>query len=269
MASPIPKTIAIIAGAGPGTGAAIARRFAQTYPVVLLARSQTSLDPLVREIDQTKGKGSALGIPTDVTDPQSVESTMTAIKTHYGADLNIAAAVFNVASKFVRKPFLESEGEEFLGSLEGTARGAFQFARAVLPLMRESQDGKGQGQGQEYPSTLIFTGATASLKGGSGLGSFAMSKFAVRAMAQSLAREFGPKGIHVAHAVIDGIIDIEKTKGFMDDRPDAKIDPNWVGDVELLLLLHDKIAEAYWFLHTQPKSAFTQELDLRPHAETW
>ncbi|KAK1141343.1 hypothetical protein N8T08_009134 [Aspergillus melleus] len=252
MASPIPKTIAIIAGAGPGTGAAIARRFAQTYPVVLLARSQTSLDPLVREIDQTKGKGSALGIPTDVTDPQSVESTLAAIKAHYGADLNVAAAVFNVASKFVRKPFLESEGKEFLGSLEGTARGAFHFARAVLPLMRESQDG----QGQKYPSTLIFTGATAALKGGSGLGSFAMSKFAVRAMAQSLAREFGPKGIHVAHAVIDGIIDIEKTKGFMDDRPDAKIDPNW-------------IAEAYWFLHTQPKSAFTQELDLRPHAETW
>lgn len=72
------------------------------------------------------------------------------------------------------------------------------------------------------------TGATASLKGGSGLGSFAMSKFAVRALAQSLAREFGPRGVHVAHAIVDGIIATEQTRGYMTDKPDAKIDPDWV-----------------------------------------
>ncbi|PLB45064.1 NAD(P)-binding protein [Aspergillus steynii IBT 23096] len=252
MASSLSRPIAIIAGAGPGTGAAVARRFAQTYPVVLLSRSASSLDPLVQGINQNGG--SALGLPTDVTNPENMTSTMTQIQNHFGADVSIAAAIFNVASKFSRSQFLES-GPEFLDSLEATARGASNFSKAVIPLML-AEGRKDTSHGERYSPTLIFTGATAAMKGGSGLGSFAMSKFAVRALAQSLAREFGPKGIHVAHAVIDGIIATEMTKGYKDDTPDAKIDPN-------------AIAEAYWFLHTQPRSAFTQELDLRPYCESW
>ncbi|KAK2747753.1 hypothetical protein FQN57_001783 [Myotisia sp. PD_48] len=249
MASLVTKSVAIIAGAGPGTGGAIARRFSQAYPVVLLARSQQSLDPLVRDI--TDNGGSAIGIATDVTSSSSMNSTMDQIKTVFGPDLKVAAAIFNVSGKFTRKPFLEQQAEEFLGGLEPTLKGAFNFAQAALPLMLNEDQSS-----QKYPPTLIFTGATASIKGGSGLSAFAMSKFGVRAMSQSLAREFGPKGIHVSHAIIDGIIDTEMTKGYLQDVPDAKLDPS-------------SIAESYWFLHTQPRTAFTHELDLRPYVETW
>ncbi|KAJ5375264.1 hypothetical protein N7517_007270 [Penicillium concentricum] len=243
----MPRSIAVIAGAGPGTGSAIALRFAKAYPVVLLARSQSSLDPLVSDI--TQSGGSVMSLPTDVSNSSSMTSTMDQIKAKFGPDLTIAAAIYNVASKFTRKPFLEQSQEDFLGSLEPSIKGAFNFAQATLPLMLSPNEG-------QSPPTLIFTGATAALKGGSGLSGFAMSKFGIRAMSQSLAREFGPKGVHVSHAIIDGIIDTEKTKDYLKDIPDGKIDPEW-------------IAESYWFLHTQPRSSFTHEIDLRPYSETW
>lgn len=143
--------IAIIAGAGPGTGSAIARRFAQAYPVVVLARSQLSLDPLVQEIKESRG--SAMGIPTDVTSSSSMQSTMDQIKTRFGSDLTVAAAIYNVASKFTRKPFLEQSEEEFFDSLEPSVKGAFNFAHATLPAMLNEVQRKGQ-----YPPTLVFTG---------------------------------------------------------------------------------------------------------------
>ncbi|KAF3395709.1 putative oxidoreductase [Penicillium rolfsii] len=245
----MPKSIAIIAGAGPGTGAAIARRFAAAYPVVLLARSPATLDPLVRDIEDNGGR--ALAIPTDVTDASSLSSAMNQITSEFGADLGVQAAIYNVASKFMRTPFLEQSPEDFSKTVNLSINGAFNFAQAVLPIMTKQPQGPNQ-----YPPTLIFTGATAALKGGSGLSAFAMSKFGIRAMAQSLAREFGPKGIHVSHAIIDGIIDTEKTKAFASDVPDAKIHPN-------------AIAETYWFLHTQPRNSFTHEIDLRPGVENW
>ncbi|GLI79980.1 hypothetical protein PoHVEF18_008328 [Penicillium ochrochloron] len=209
------KPIAIIAGAGPGTGSAVARRFARAYPVVLLARSQ-SLDALVQDI--TRSGGSAIGIPTDVTSSSSMNSAIEQIKANFGSDVSVAAAIYNVASKFTRKPFLEQSSEDFLGSLEPSIKGAFNFAQATLPLMLGAKNA-------QYHPTLIFTGATAALKGGSGLSGFAMSKFGIRAL---------------SHREI----------------PDSKIDPQW-------------IAESYWFLHTQPRTSFTHELDLRPYSEIW
>ncbi|KAJ5338894.1 hypothetical protein N7452_005622 [Penicillium brevicompactum] len=243
----MPKPIAIIAGAGPGTGSAVARRFALSYPVVLLARSQQSLDPLVDDI--TQNGGSAMGIPTDVTSAASMGLTMDKIKNKFGPEITVAAAIYNVASKFSMKPFLEQKPREFIEMSEPSIKGAFNFAQATLPYMLNGDQG-------QYPPTLIFTGATASLKGSSGLSAFAMSKFGTRAMAQSLAREFGPKGVHVSHAIIDGIIDTEKTKSFGQNAPDAKIDPQG-------------IADSYWHLHTQPRSAFTHEIDIRPFSEKW
>lgn len=151
MLSTTPKTIAIIAGAGPGTGAAIARRFARGYPVVLLARSQASLDPLVRDIQ--KSNGSALALPTDVTDLSSMTRAIADTKAQLGQDVRVAAAIFNMASKFTRKGFLESTQEEYLGSLQSTVNGAYNFSQAVLPLMLGSDPNELQ-----YPPTLIFTG---------------------------------------------------------------------------------------------------------------
>jgi hypothetical protein len=102
-----------------------------------------------------------------------------------------------------------------------SSKGAFHFAQACLPLLLEATSG-------EYPPTLIFTSATAAMKGSALCSSFATGKFAMRALAQSLAREFGPKGVHVAHAIIDGVIDIERTKDWKFDAPDAKISPHAV-----------------------------------------
>lgn len=128
--------------------------------------------------------------------------------------------------------------------------GLFNFSKKVIPLLLESVNDS------PHPPSLIITGATASVRGSARFGDFAAGKFAVRALGQSLAREFGPQGIHVAHAIVDGVIDIPRTKNFAVNggAPDGKIDP-------------DAIAESYWYLHTQPRSHFTQELDLRPYVE--
>ena len=114
--------------------------------------------------------------------------------------------------------------EEEIADHPHTRRGAFYFSQAVLPLLLEKVDNS-----PEYPPTLIFTSATAAMKGSALCSSFATGKFAMRALAQSLAREFGPKGIHVNHAIIDGVIDIERTKDWKFDHPDAKIKPEAVG----------------------------------------
>ncbi|KAL2159998.1 hypothetical protein VTH06DRAFT_1653 [Thermothelomyces fergusii] len=132
-------------------------------------------------------------------------------------------------------------------ALDSNVRGLFNFAQATLPSLLDAVPTS------PHPPTLLITGATGSVRGSARFGTFAAGKFAVRALGQSLAREFGPKGVHVAHVIVDGVIDIPRTRGFTvnDGKEDGKISP-------------DAIAESYWHLHTQHRSSFTQELDLRP-----
>lgn len=138
--------------------------------------------------------------------------------------MSVQAAVFNASGAFARKPFLELTEEEFEKGWAVTGRGAFLFAQATLPLLL-----KGVEASSKHPPTLIFTGATASVKGSALFGGFAAPKWAARGLTQSLAREFFPKGVHVAHAVIDGVIDIPRTKEWMKDAgPDAKISADGV-----------------------------------------
>ncbi|MCJ1258077.1 hypothetical protein MMC24_005907 [Lignoscripta atroalba] len=242
------KPLAIIAGVGAGTGASVARKFAQHYPVVLLARNPSNYEPLVSEI--TSAGGKAIGISTDVSSAESVKEAFGKIEGEFGKDVGVAAAVFNVGGRFIRKPFLELSLEEFETGYEANGRGGFLFSQHALPLLLRSLPSS------PYPPTLIFTGATASLKGSATFASFACGKFALRALAQSLGREFGPQGVHIAHAIIDGVIDIPRTKEWTFDKPDAKISA-------------DAIADAYWHLHTQPRTTFTHELDIRPYVEKW
>ncbi|MCJ1236480.1 hypothetical protein MMC14_004461 [Varicellaria rhodocarpa] len=252
--SPSSPLLAVIAGVGPGTGAAVARKFAQSYSVVLLARSPKNFEPLVEEIN--KAGGHAIGISADVADEESMKSAFEKIKGE-GKGLAVsvvwkelvnrdgvenvqsvvegAAAVYNVGSGFVRKPFLELQVSDWDNGYSGT--------------LSSSEPPK-------YPPTLIFTGATASIKGSAMCSSFAQGKWAARALAQSLGREFGPKGVHVGHAIIDGVIDIERTKSWQFEHDDAKISA-------------DAIADAYWHLHTQPRTSFTWEIDMRPYVEKW
>lgn len=133
------------------------------------------------------------------------------------------------------------------------SKGAFIFSQAVLPLLLKTAEDSSV----KYPPTLIFTGATASVKANALMSSFASAKFAMRALALSIAREFAPKGVHVAHAQIDGVIDIARTKEWLKDMPpEAKIGP-------------DDIAETYWTLHQQSKRCFSNEIDIRPMLEKW
>ncbi|RDW66082.1 putative short chain dehydrogenase-2 [Coleophoma cylindrospora] len=237
----------VVAGVGAGTGRSVALKFAKTYPVVLLARNPANYESIVKEIKASGGH--AIGISTDISSPQSVSSAFQEIQKELKGK-KLAAAVFNVGGKFIRKPFLELSLEDYEAGYDANGRGFFLFAQAVLPLLLESVESS------PHPPSLIITGATASVSGRATSASFASGKFALRATGQSLAREFGPKGVHVAHAIIDGVIDIPRTKEYAvnNGAPDGKISA-------------DAIADAYWYLHTQPRSHFTQELDVRPYVE--
>ncbi|KAJ4361143.1 hypothetical protein N0V95_002112 [Ascochyta clinopodiicola] len=244
------KLIAIVAGVGPGTGASVARKFAKTYPVVLLARKPENFESLADEINKSGGK--AIGVSTDVSSQDSLKSALDKIKQEFGNDVGAAAAIFNASGGFLRKPFLELDASVFEQSFNVSALGGVHFSQIFLPLLL-----KGKELGSEHPPSLIFTGATASVKSSAQLASFSTGKWALRALSQSLAKEFGPQGVHVAHAIIDGVIDIPRTKEWLKDLgPEAK-------------LSSDGIANDYWYLHTQPVTNFTWELDTRPAVEKW
>ncbi|KAK1761394.1 hypothetical protein QBC47DRAFT_290930 [Echria macrotheca] len=238
---------AVVAGVGAGTGRSVALRFAKAYPVALLARKPESYNDIVAEIKQQGGE--AIGISTDTADEASVKAAFETIKKEFPGK-KLAAAIYNVGAGFAVKPFLELKAEDLQNSLASNAGGLFNFAQATLPQLLDSVPDA------PYPPTLIVTGATASVRGSPRFATFAAGKFAVRALTQSLSREFHPQGVHVAHAIIDGVIDIPRTKAWNpnDGKPDGKISS-------------EAIAENYWFLHTQHRSGFTQELDLRPYVE--
>ncbi|KAH8791928.1 short chain dehydrogenase/ reductase-like protein [Hyaloscypha finlandica] len=237
----------IVAGVGAGTGRSVALKFAKTYPVALLARNSANYESIVNEIKAAGGQ--AIGISTDVSSESSVKNAFAEIQKEFKGK-KLAAAIYNVGGRFVRKPFLELTSEEYEAGYEANGKGFFYFAQATLPLLLESVPDS------SHPPSLIITGATASLRGSANMSSFASGKFALRATGQSLAREFGPKGVHIAHAIIDGVIDIPRTKEWPVN-----------GGVDGGKISSDAIADSYWYLHTQPRSHFTQELDVRPYVE--
>jgi len=236
--------VAVIAGVGPGTGASLAEAFARIgYSVALLARREESLKPVEQSI--TSAGGKAVSFPsTDVSDADSIKQTFKAISEKLPGDVEVA--IFNASGSFARKPFLELVPEDLEKAMRVSSLGAFIFAQESLRAMEKHKNG----------GSLFFTGATASLKGSALFAAFAPAKFATRALAQSLAREYGPKGVHVVHVIVDGLIDTPAVKGWAGSEfePGTRLEP-------------DAIAEAYVFLHQQPKNCWTQELDLRPSKE--
>lgn len=192
--------IAVIAGIGAGTGSALAHKFALKYPVALLARSQENLDPVVESIKKKGGQAKAF--VTDVSDQENMETTFKRINEEFPG-FAVAAAVYNVGGAFKRGPFFDCGLEDFLAAQKSNTTGAYLFSQHVL---RNQVSRIATQAFPEYSPTLLFTGATASVKGGPASSAFSVGKFGVRALSQSLAREFAPKGIHVAHAIIDGII---------------------------------------------------------------
>jgi NAD(P)-dependent dehydrogenase (short-subunit alcohol dehydrogenase family) len=236
--------LAWIVGVGPsaGLGAALARRFANGGAQVLLTgRNEARLRSVAAEIAELGGRSSAL--PGDISIPAEVTRLAATVR-EAG---RLRAAIFN-AGNMVRGNALDVTPEQFESAWRGSAYAGFLFVRAALPLLLESGGG-----------SLLLTGATASVRGGAAFIAFASAKAALRSLAQSAAREYGPQGVHVAHVVIDGGIDGERLRASSPERIAAAGDDG---------LLHpDAIAESYWHLHQQPRSAWTHELDLRPFKE--
>ena len=240
-----PPRAVLVVGAGDATGGAIARRFAREgYIACVTRRTADKLQPLVERIRADGGQ--AHGFASDARDEAAVAALFAQIERDI-APLDVV--VFNIGAT-VRFAVTETTERVYrkvweMGALAGFLVGR-EAARAMAP--------RGRG-------TILFTGATASLRGGKGFAAFAGAKHALRALAQSMARELGPQGLHVAHVVIDGAIDTEFIATNFPERYALKADGG--------ILDPEAIAEAYWQLHRQPKNAWTHEIDLRPWMETF
>lgn len=259
------KFYAVLAGTGPGTGRSLAMKFAAKYPTIyLLARAGSpkksdDLKKLVEEINSSNHDCHAVFIKTDVSKSDEVKAAFSQIK-QANEDKHLAAAIFNVGGDFLKTPFMETTEEQLRTKFEANGTGLVNFAKATIPLLLETVNAK-----PEYPPTLLVTGASASLRGKDQFAAFAAGKTALRTLSQSLAREYWPQGIHVAHAVIDGVI---RTPSY--ERGDYG--PDFVANegMEDGTIEPEAIADAYWFLHTQRRSGWTHELDIRPFCEkTW
>lgn len=237
------KKAILVVGAGDATGGAIARRFAREgYIACVTRRSADKLAPLVAQIEAAGGKAVPFG--SDARNEDEVIKLVEHIEREIAP---IEAAVFNVGGN-VRFGITETTTRVYTKVWEMAALAGFLMGREVAKVMLPRERG-----------SIFFTGATASLRGRDGFAAFAGAKHALRALAQSMARELGPKGIHVAHLVIDGAIDTAFIRDTFPERYKLKEKEGIVNP--------DAIAEAYWQLHIQPKNAWTHEMDLRPWME--
>jgi NADP-dependent 3-hydroxy acid dehydrogenase YdfG len=238
MASNSEKKVAVVVGVGAGLGAALARRFATDYKVALIARSSEVIEETTDEI-RTVG-GIALPIQSDAT----VESQMASAHERINRELGpIEILIFNGGRRPIGR-LMETTPEIFEQTWRLHAFGAFLWARQVVPQMLARGSG-----------TILITGATAGVRPWPTSAAFAPAKFAVRGLAQVMARDLHPQGIHVAYVNVDGGIDIPLLRKFM---PDAKDED---------LLKPSAIADAFWFLAHQDRSAWSHELDVRPFKE--
>jgi NAD(P)-dependent dehydrogenase (short-subunit alcohol dehydrogenase family) len=237
------KRAALIVGAGDATGGAIARRFAREgYAVACTRRELASLQPLLEQIRADGGEAHGFG--SDARIEAEVLELFATIERDIAP---LEVLVFNIGAN-VNFPIRDTTERVYRKVWEMAALAGFLAGREAARVMAP----RGRG-------TIIFTGATASLRGGAGFSAFAGAKFALRALAQSMARELGPQGIHVAHSIIDGAIDTEWIEKNFPARYALKQQDG--------ILNPDHIADAYWMLHAQPRDAWTHELDLRPWME--
>ncbi|MCY1280049.1 3-oxoacyl-[acyl-carrier-protein] reductase FabG [compost metagenome] len=239
------KKVVLVVGAGDATGGAIARRFAREgYVACVTRRHADKLQPLVDSIHAEGGE--AHGFASDARKEDEVAELVETIERDIGP---IEAFVFNIGAN-VPCSILEETARKYFKIWEMACFSGFLTSQAVARRMVTRERG-----------TILFTGATAGLRGAAGFAAFAGAKHGIRALAQSMARELGPRNIHVAHVVVDGAIDTEFIRDSFPERYALK-DQDGILDPE-------HIAENYWYLHSQPRDAWTFELDLRPWMERW
>jgi len=231
------RGVCTVVGAGPGNGAAIARRFAASgYRVALCARDARRLAALAAEIE------GAAPYCYDVCDPAAAPRVFAEIRAGLGP---VNVLVYNAgAGAFAHID--DATLDDFQTAWEVNARGLFLAVKEVLPDLRAAGGG-----------SIVVIGATASLKGGANFAPFASAKAAQRSLAQSLARHLGPERIHVAYVILDGILNLPRTRERMPDRPDE------------FFMEPAAVADSVYFLTQQPAQAWTFELDLRPFGERW
>ena len=236
---------ALIVGAGDATGGAIAKRFANGGLIACVARRHADkLEPLLAEIRQAGGQAHGFGC--DARREEAVVELVDRIERDIAP---IEVLVFNIGAN-VPCSILDETARKYFKIWEMACMAGFLCGREVAKRMVT----RGRG-------TIIFTGATAGVRGASGFAAFAGAKHALRALAQSMARELGPRGLHVSHVVVDGAIDTEFIRENLPERYATKAEDG--------ILNPQHIAENYWHLHQQPRDAWTHELDLRPWSERW
>lgn len=239
------KKVALVIGAGDATGGAIARRFAREgFATVIVRRDAENLKDLTEQIVAEGGEAHPFGV--DARKEDQIEALFAKVEAEIGP---LEVVVFNIGAN-VNFPIVETTARVYTKVWEMAAFAGFLTGREAAKYMLP----RGRG-------TILFTGATASLRGGKGFSAFAGAKFALRALAQSMARELAPQGIHVAHPIIDGAID---TAWIAENFPQRYALKDQDG-----ILNPDHIADLYWMLHSQPRDAWTHELDLRPWMETF
>ena len=237
--------VVVVMGAGNATGSAVARRFAsEGYTACVSRRNEEKLQPLIQSIEEAGGQARAFG--ADARKEEQVQAMFRTVEEEIGP---IEVCVFNVGGN-VKFPLEETTSRVYYKVWEMGCFAGFLTGREAVRYM------KPRGRG-----TILFTGATASMRGASGFAAFSGAKFGLRSLAQSMAREFGPLGIHVAHVIIDGAIDTEWIEELFPETYVKKKDDG--------ILNPEEIAEVYWQLHLQKRSAWTQEMDLRPWMETF
>lgn len=239
------KGCAVIVGAGSGTGAEVAKRFARGgYSVAVARRNANALAPLVSDVESAGGRAKAFA--ADAADEAAISSLFDEAEKALGP---VEVAVFNAAG-FTMGSILEASVQSVEEMWRASALGGFVVGREAARRMVPRERG-----------TILFTGATAAMKASANFAAFASGKHGLRAVAQSMAKELGPKGIHVAHAIIDGVIDVPRVHESMPDLAKSKGEDGLVDP--------KAIADAYFWIHEQPKNAWTFELDLRPFKESW
>jgi NAD(P)-dependent dehydrogenase (short-subunit alcohol dehydrogenase family) len=237
--------VALVIGAGDSTGGAIAKRFAAGgYTACMTRRDVDKLQPLVDGIHAAGGKAFAFG--SDARKEEEVIALFEKVESEIGP---VEVLVFNIGAN-VPCSILDETARKYFKIWEMACLSGFLNGREAARRM------VARGRG-----TILFTGATAGLRGSANFAAFAGAKHALRALAQSMARELGPRNIHVGHVVVDGAIDTEFIRTSFPERYALKEQDG--------ILNPDHIAENYWHLHTQPRDAWTFELDLRPYMERW
>jgi NAD(P)-dependent dehydrogenase (short-subunit alcohol dehydrogenase family) len=242
------QKVALLVGAGDAIGAAVARRFAQGGYTVCIARREADKSRALVEELRSKGL-SAIAMSTDARNEEEIQRLFREVEEKAGP---ISVCLFNAGSN-VQKPLLDTSGKLFFKAWELACYAGFLVGREAAKYMVPRGSG-----------TILFTGATASVRGSSGFAAFSSAKFGLRALAQAMARELGPKNIHVVHLLIDAGVDSEAIHERMKARG---VDPATLAPDSLTKTA--SIAEAYWYAHSQARDGWTHELDLRPAAEKW